>query len=423
MTYAVKASKSASTANGDYIPRGGALEVLYNQSPEIIIEGPAETGKTMACCWKSHVWCLKYPGATGAIVRKQQTDIYGSVLETFKDVTEGAPLNYYGGESPSKIIYPNGSVIWIAGLDKSSKVLSSERDFIYVNQAEELSKDNWESLSTRTTGRGAVMPYTQLLGDVNPGPSKHWILKRAKQGPLKLIKSKHVDNPTLYDDGGSLTSQGVRTMATLEALTGVRRKRLLDGIWATAEGAVYDMFDSEIHVKRRPSAEMKRWFVLIDEGYTNPCAILLVGMDSDDRGHVYREFYERGKLQAQIVSQAAKYALLKPLDDIIVDGSAAGLIADLRDAGLDATGVKGRVIDSIHLVQDRLAVQDDGLPRLTVDPNCVETINEFESYVWKPNKDEPVKEHDHTMDDIRYWFIHVDRLLRRKKKKARSFQG
>ena len=135
-TYAVKASRDASFENGDYVPRGGAMEMLYDHSPELIIEGPAETGKTIACCWKIHTWCMKYPGTNGVMARKQQTDIYGSVLETFKDITEGAPIKHYGGETPSKLIYPNGSVIWIAGLDKSSKVLSSERDFIYVNQAE-----------------------------------------------------------------------------------------------------------------------------------------------------------------------------------------------------------------------------------------------------------------------------------------------
>jgi hypothetical protein len=32
----------------------------------------------------------------------------------------------------------------------------------------------------------------------------------------------------------------------------------------------------------------------------------------------------------------------------------------------------------------------------------VNTINEFESYVWKDGKDEPQKENDHAMDAIRY---------------------
>ena len=53
-------------------------------------------------------------------------------------------------------------------------------------------------------------------------------------------------------------------------------------------------------------------------------------------------------------------------------------------------------------LQDLLKVHGDGKPRLTIDPSCVETINEFESYVWRPEKDEPVKENDHAMDALRY---------------------
>ena len=128
-------------------------------------------------------------------------------------------------------------------------------------------------------------------------------------------------------------------------------------------------------------------------------------------------------MRAQIVSKVEKYAMLMDVDNVIVDSSAAGLIADLKDAGLPARGEKGKLFDTIHLVQDRLAVQDDGKPRLMVDPSCVETINEFESYIWKPNQDVPEKEGDHWMDIVRYWFIWVDRLSIRKKKKARSFQG
>ena len=55
----------------------------------------------------------------------------------------------------------------------------------------------------------------------------------------------------------------------------------------------------------------------------------------------------------------------------------------------------------------RLAVAGDGRPRLTVEPHCVNTIAEFESYCWKENregeyKDEPEKANDHAMDALRY---------------------
>jgi len=37
-----------------------------------------------------------------------------------------------------------------------------------------------------------------------------------------------------------------------------------------SRGAVYDMFDASVHIKLRGAKEFKRWFLAMDEGYTNP---------------------------------------------------------------------------------------------------------------------------------------------------------
>jgi PBSX family phage terminase large subunit len=387
----------------DYTPRGGCKDFFYCKDHEYIAEGPSETGKTIAACWKMHILALKYAGLNGAIIRKTQKSLYGSVLQTWDRVTKDAPVVTYGGEKPEKYLYNNGSVIWVGGMDNSDKILSSERDFFYVNQAEELTLDDWEKLTTRTTGRGAIMPYTMTFGDCNPGGSKHWIRERAQGGKLKLIHTTHKDNPTIYNLDGTLTEHGQRAMDTLTGLSGVRRKRLYEGIWATSEGAVYDMFDASIHVKVRDEADFKQWGLAMDAGYTHPAVILLIGIDDDWRWHIAREFYERGKLQEDVVRVAKDWFMEKGCEMIAVDEAAAGLIADLRNNGIPAQGGKGKVFGGITSVQDRLKVQGDGFPRLSVDPSCINTINEFESYVWKPEKDEPVKENDHAMDAIRYF--------------------
>lgn len=398
MTYKIHAGEGQTDMT--YSPRGGCRDFIYCKDNEYIAEGAAETGKTLAACWKIHMLAQKYAGLNGAIIRKTQKSLYGSVLQTWERVIKGAPVKVFGGEKPEKYIYDNGSVIWVGGMDNADKVLSSERDFFYVNQAEELTLDDWEKMTTRTTGRGAVMPYTMTFGDCNPAGSKHWIRTRPT---LKLIHTTHRDNPTIYNDDGTLTPHGQRSMATLQALSGVRRKRLYEGIWATAEGAVYDMFDASVHVKERNPQEFKEYGLAMDAGYTHPAVILLIGIDGDGRWHILREFYERGKLQEDVVKIALEWYLEKSCGMVAVDEAAAGLIADLRNNGIPAKGAKGKVFGGITGIQDMLKVQGDGLPRLTVDPLCVNVINEFESYVWKPEKDEPIKENDHAMDAIRYF--------------------
>jgi phage terminase large subunit len=145
----------------------------------------------------------------------------------------------------------------------------------------------------------------------------------------------------------------------------------------------------------------------MDEGYTNPAVILLVGIDPDRRWHVIREYYERGKLQEAVCDMAVDWTQAYNIHIAAVDAAAAGLIADLVNRGVPAQAAKGRVLDGIQAIQNRLKIQDDGRPRLTIDPGCVNVINEFESYVWKPEKDEPMKQDDHTMDALRY----LDNLL------------
>lgn len=413
--------------------RGAARQLMGAREHEVIISGPSDTGKTLPCCVKAHLYCLRKPGCEGAIMRKTAASLAGTVLKTFAKVIPTA-VRPFGGENPSRFIYPNGSQVWCGGLDNPDRVLSSERDFIYVCQAEELTLNDWEYLATRCSGRAGHVKFPQLFGDCNPGGSRHWIRQRAAEGKLRLLISNHKDNPSIYDKTGNLTPEGQRRIAVLENLTGIRRLRLKEGIWATAEGAVYDMFNSSAdgpHVMTRPWQEMVKWMLCQDEGYTNPAAILLVGEDGDGRWHVFREWYECGKLEQDVVAvarrwyfapvvaachipdeqieQAAQSERFAGLNERMrrcvingVDEAAAGLIAALSNAGMNAVGGKGRILDGIHGLQDRLKVQGDGKARLTVDPSCLNTINEFESYVWKPEKDVPVDANNHALGALRY---------------------
>jgi hypothetical protein len=134
--------------------------------------------------------------------------------------------------------------------------------------------------------------------------------------------------------------------------------------------------------------------------------------------HVFKEWYKRGQLQSVVVEQAKAWSFCPApgarCEMVAVDEAAAGLVADMLSAGIPARGAKGRVLDGIQAVQNRLGRLDektgnlilpgDGKARLTVDPSCENVLNEFESYVWAKDKpkDQPVKENDHAMDALRY---------------------
>ena len=272
-------------------PHGVVRDFMQCRDPEVIIAGPSETGKTLACCWLLHRMADKYPGAQLAIVRLTYKSMPGSVLQTFEKIVSGTSVEPFGGTRPEQYRYPNGSIIWLAGMDNPDKVLSSERDVIYVNQAEELSLEAWETLATRTTGRAGNMPYSQLIGDCNPAGEQHWIITRASEGKLMRFDTTHRDNPTLYDPRtGELTQRGERTMQTLRNLSGARYKRLYLGQWAAPEGVIYDVFDSERH-KVKAFTIPSDWPRIVGVDPFGDCVAAL-WLALDPRGKVWNAYRE-----------------------------------------------------------------------------------------------------------------------------------
>lgn len=268
--------------------RGANLEIQSYRGREFILAGPSETGKTWATLWLLDSLLRSTPGAKATLLRKVQSTIYSTCIVTWQTIQElryamgeGKPEEY-GGQSPKLYIYPNGARLWCGGLDHANKILSGERDFIYVNQAEELILEDWETLLTRTTGRGAVTKTPMLFGDCNPGHADHWIKQRPN---LKLFTSRHEDNPSLFTDSGVMTAQGVRTMADLDSLTGIRKKRLRFGLWVGAEGLFFETFDEEIggrHVIQPHSipGDALVWGAL-DYGFKHPLAFGLFTENED----------------------------------------------------------------------------------------------------------------------------------------------
>ena len=290
------AAQPTGAARGRVVFRGAAHEAQSITAGTWLLAGPAETGKTFAALTRLDSECRANPRAQYAIVRKLRTTMDGTVLTTWRRII-GADVKPYGGEHPQWYDYPNGARVWIGGLDNPDKILSAERDGIYVNQAEELSEDDWETLSTRTTGRGAVTAHPMLFGDCNPGAEDHWIIGRRDTGRLVLLESKHEDNPTLYTDDGALTAQGERTMAVLDALTGARYWRLRRGLWVGSEGQHFEAWNPDIHViDPAPTSGDWLFWGSLDYGFGHPLAAGVFGLAPNGDTHLMAEWGARKTL-------------------------------------------------------------------------------------------------------------------------------
>ncbi|MFD9618491.1 phage terminase large subunit [Streptomyces virginiae] len=422
-----------------YQPHGTAKELFENRSPEVLLSGPAGTGKSRACLEKLHLLALMHPGMRGLIVRKTLASLGSTGLVTFrehvaKEALESGVVQWYGGspqESP-QYRYSNGSVLVVGGMDKASRIMSSEYDVVYVQEAIELTEDDWEAITTRL--RNGKISFQQLMADTNPSVPTHWLKRRCDRGSTVMLNCRHEDNPVLFHDG-VLTPSGEAYIGKLEALTGVRHSRLRKGQWVAAEGLIYENFDPSVHLIApfEIPEEWTRWWV-VDFGFTNPFVLQWWAEDPDGRLYLYREIYRTRRLVEDHARDALK--LMQDVDGnwteprpraVICDHDAEDRATLHRHLGLATTAAKKTVSDGIQAVQSRLKAADDGKPRVFILRGALverdtaleeakrpaSTEEEIVGYVWdsapgKAPKETPVKENDHGMDCLRYMAAHRD---------------
>jgi phage terminase large subunit len=415
-----------------YKARGAAAALWRDRSPEVLISGPAGTGKSRACLEKIHAALLRWPGARALAVRKTRESMTESVLVTFEErvLPNGSPL----ADGPQRrnrqsYQYPNGSTLVIAGLDKPKKIMSTEFDAIYVAEATELLENDWEHISTRL--RNGAMPFQQLLADCNPDAPTHWLKKRCDAGATRCHESRHEDNPELWDvKARAWTPKGAEYIARLDALSGARKLRLRHGLWAAAEGMVYDEWDAAIHlIDPIPIPAEWRRIRAIDFGFTNPFVCQWWAIDGDGRMHLYREIYGTGRIVADWAKTITELSAGETYEATIADHDAEDR-ATLAAAGIRTHPARKAVKPGIEAVQSRLRKAGDGKPRLYIHRGCLaerderlvearkpaSTVEEIEGYVWargsdgRAAKEEPIKLHDHGMDTMRYAVAYVDHI-------------
>lgn len=419
-----------------FTARGAALEMMNSRAPRILLAGAAGTGKSRAILEKCHAMNLLTRDVKGLFLRKTARSLATSALKTWErdvipEAMRDASVTYYGGSArePAQYRYSNGSSIAIGGLDDPMKVMSTEYDWCYIQEVTEATLDDWQMVDTRL--RNGRLSFQQLLADCNPDHPQHWLLDEAREGRLNHLVSLHEDNPRYFNDDGSMTEEGVAYMARLDALTGVRYLRLRKGIWAAAEGVIYELFDPSLHVIDSfevPKSWERIWS--IDFGYTNPFVWQEWALDEDGRAYLVREIYMTGRLVEDHARQILDITKGSPEPSAIVcDHDAEDRATLERHLSMGTVAAEKTVANGIEMVESRFKLAGDGRPRMfffrdalverdatLVDkrlPTC--TVEEIPGYIWAPEpkvgdrkQRQPVKRNDHGCDAKRYFAMEVD---------------
>lgn len=413
-----------------YEPKGAVKELFQSSDNEVLLSGAAGTGKSVGALMYLHLACLSKPKVRALIVRKTHASLTASTLVTFrekvaKEAIDAGLLKFYGGsaQEPASYKYANGSIIIMGGLDRASRLLSTEFDLAFVDEAIEVTEEDLDTIVSRL--RNGVLRRQRLVMATNPGPPAHHLKKRADAGRCRLLYSVHEDNPRLYQ-GGEWTEYGRTYLARLDTLTGARYHRMRWGKWVAAEGLVYESWDESLHVidPFNVPDSWSRW-ISIDFGYTAPFTALLFAEDGDGRLYLMREWVRTRMLvedHAEVIRDRLLAGQPQPRG-IYTDHDAEDRATLERKLGMGTKPAHKSVSDGIQAMQSRLKVQPDGKARLFVfrnalmerDPEMdaaslpIGMAEEVSGYVWavRPGnkgglKEEPAKENDHSMDAARY---------------------
>ena len=368
----------------------------------ILCDGAVRSGKTMAMGLGFFLWAMvsfrdQRFGICGKTIQSLRRNVLGEVLPRL----EGLGMQWKEKRSENLLIVTfhgrENRFYIFGGRDESSASLIQGITFagILLDEVALMPQSFVEQACARCSVTGS-----RLWFNCNPAGPTHWfyrswVLEAEKRNCLRLHFTME-DNPSLSPE----------IKGRYERLyTGVFYRRYILGQWAQAEGRVYDFFGPEM-VKAVPKGEFRKWYVSCDYGTVNPTSMGLWGLQNGIWYRVGEFYFNSRQEQRQMTDEEYAAALAKLVGNrevtaVIVDPSAASFIEVLRRKGWRVRKADNDVLTGIRLTSDALKGG-----RIVICEGCADCIREMEEYVWDLSngaKDRVKKEHDHAMDDMRYF--------------------
>ena len=255
------------------------------------------------------------------------------------------------------------------------------------------------SFVEQTAARCSV-PGSRLWFSCNPESPGHWFyrewIQKAEEKKALRLQFSMADNPGLSRE----VLERYQSM-----FEGTFYRRFVLGEWVAAEGLVYDFFDEDM-VQDVPEGRMEEWYISCDYGTVNPTSMGLWGRRAGVWYRVKECYYDaravhRQRTDEEHADALAELAGERSIRAVVADPSAASFIEVLRRRGWRVRRAENEVLSGIRLTARLLKTG-----RLVICRGCQDAIREFSLYRWEDRdggQDRVRKEHDHAMDEIRYF--------------------
>lgn len=367
----------------------------------IVCDGAVRSGKTMAMGLSFLLWAMlcfqnQRFGLCGKTIASLRRNVLSELLPRLTEL--GMTWQEKKSENLLTVRFQGreNQFYLFGGRDESSAALIQGITFagVLLDEAALMPRSFVDQACARCSVAGS-----RLWFNCNPaGPNhwfyKTWIVEAEKRNCLRLHFTME-DNPSL--------THAIRERYQ-RMYTGVFFQRYILGQWVQAEGRVYDFFTQEM-VGMVPE-HCDKWYISCDYGTVNPMSMGLWGRSG---GVWYRvkEFYFDSRVQmrqmtdGEYARELEKLAGGREITAVIVDPSAASFLELLRQQGWRVQKANNDVISGIRLTSDCLKSG-----KIVICQGCEDCLREMECYVWDLREgrgDRVRKEHDHAMDDMRYF--------------------
>jgi phage terminase large subunit len=322
------------------------------------------------------------------VVRKTNPSLKLTSWRMMRSLLEQYSIPYSIHFTDQYIEIPStGSVLFFRGLDNPERIKSSEFNYIWIEEATELEKEDYLQLKLRLRRKSSKK--NRMFLTFNPVPSwiRGYFFEEHREQELGVLKVRYTDNPFL-------DTQYIEELKALKHQDEAYYQIYALGEFAVPDALIYPKYSVDLEV---PSIEQcERVVYGVDFGYNNPTVALRVGFDGK-KLYVLDEIYKSHITNAELIE--ALKSFVKPRNALVVcDSAEPGRIEELRRAGFNAIPAIKNVLDGINKVKEF---------ELHIAKHCENTIKEIKMYSWKKDKkgntlDEPVKFNDHAMDALRY---------------------
>tara|TARA_B110000908_G_C10268383_1_gene467252 strand:+ start:11303 stop:12457 length:1155 start_codon:yes stop_codon:yes gene_type:complete len=355
---------------------------LKNSDKKIVVEqGGTRSGKTYnIILWIIFYYCGKNEGKTITIARKTFPAVRSSVMRDFMEILKAADLYREENHNKSNSEYIlNGNLVEFISMDQPQKIRGRKRDLAFLNEANELTFEDWQQIVFRTNGR--------IILDYNPSDTFHWIYDKViPRDDVDFFQTTYKDNPFLDD---TIIKEIERLRDTDEHYWRVYGL----GERGTNRAQVFQFTT----IQQIPQTAKFLSFGL-DFGFTNdPSA--LVGCYKEGDNLYFEELLYSTNLTNQDLAREFSKLEIGRYDEIFGDSSEPKSIEELHRMGWN--------IKPTQKGADSVNAGIDMLKRYKIHIIGSNLMKEMENYKWLEDKNgnllnKPEDKYNHLIDALRY---------------------